>query len=91
MQSTTKENWLLSLRGKNRYEIMYDERTALLLDDGQILGADVYDDYLSFYLTSKDLQREKQLLMITIESFNAITPATMILKLDAAIAQAGTV
>jgi hypothetical protein len=91
MEKTTLENWLQNMHGKSRYDFIYGENTAIYLPDGQILSADVYDDYFLFYLTSKDLKRDKQLFMIGIDEFNTIPADSMARKIDAAIDQAGTV
>lgn len=91
MEKTTLENWLQKMQGKSRYDFMYSENTALYLPDGQILAADVYDDYFLFTLISKDLTRNKQLQMIEIETFNAIQADTMARRIEDAINQAGTV
>ena len=92
MEKTTLENWLQNMHGKSRYDFMYSENTALYLPNtGQILAADVYDDYFLFTLISKDLTRNKQLQMIEIETFNAIQADTMARRIEDAINQAGTV
>lgn len=91
MEKTTLENWLQNMHGKSRYDFMYSENTALYLPDGQILSADVYDDYFLFTLVSQDLKREKQIKMIEIETFNAVQADTLARRIEDAINQAGTI
>lgn len=66
-------DWLRTLHGKSRWQLKYEATALLLLSVNWIISADVYDDFLIFYGTDgADMERHKQLLMITIERVNDV-------------------
>lgn len=81
MKQTDVKGWLNSLRGKNRYELQYDA-TALLLENNNILTADVYDDFLQFYvIDGKDMSKETLIYSIGIDDFNDCNVDTFTAKI----------
>lgn len=81
MKQADVKGWLNSLRGKNRYELQYDA-TALLLENNNILAADVYDDFLQFYeIDGKDMSKETLIHSIGIDDFNGCNVDTFTAKI----------
>jgi hypothetical protein len=81
MKQTDLKGWLYSLRGKNRYELQYDA-TALLLENNNILAADVYDDFLLFnVIDGEDMNKTTLITSIGIDDFNVCDVETFTAKI----------
>lgn len=71
--------WIRTLQGKTRFELMY-QSTDLMLPDGRIIAADVYDDYLIFNALDAEFNA-KQLFMLEIEELNDRNPADVAMRI----------
>lgn len=71
MEKMSLENWLLSMRNKNRYEIQYCN-TALMWDNGFILSVDVIDDFLHFQKVNGETWEYNTIKVIGIDEFNSV-------------------
>ena len=77
-------DWVKSLQGKSRWELQ-NEGTGLDLEDGRLLTAVVYDDYLIFSLVNNNLTVDKVLFMMEISAVNECRAVTVEMRIEEAI------